>query len=288
LDYINGRVNDMPSVRSAAGVTPPPPSRFCPDRLQFANALPFFKAVSILFLLALPGISAQASAEIRAGTAGGEYRMTDRDTKEDAVRPETEEAKRNALDQVGAYLEAVTFLTSHIVLAENLHPDQATVRRQAEESLQRLERETKKAADSPVAPLHESRATPTSDEAIPSMKPPSREELLTGHGQGDLQKGRLVCQRVSELAARTDLAKQIRVLVKEHATDRVRERTGREAEQDIEVVREEIVQEYLQGVKIVDRRVDEEQKICTATAVMLKSQIQANPTQEPHDISSKP
>jgi hypothetical protein len=82
---------------------------------------------------------------------------------------------------------------------------------------------------------------------------------------------------VSELSARTDLAKQIRILVKEHMVDRVRERTGREAEQDIELTREEIVQEYLQGVKIVDRQIDEENKTCSATAVMPKSQIQPNP-----------
>ncbi len=101
----------------------------------------------------------------------------------------------------------------------------------------------------------------------------SNEQQLVGHGQGDLSKGKLICQRVSELAARSDLAKQIRVLVKEHATDRVRERTGREPEQDIEVVREEIVQEYLQGVTIVDRRVDEEAKTCSATAVMPRTRL---------------
>ena len=61
--------------------------------------------------------------------------------------------------------------------------------------------------------------------------------------------------------------------MKEHATDRVRERTGREAEQDIEVVREEIVQEYLQGVNIIDRRADEETKTCSATAVMPRNQL---------------
>jgi len=87
----------------------------------------------------------------------------------------------------------------------------------------------------------------------------------------------MVCQRVSELSARTDLAKQIRILVKEHMVDRIRERTGRETEQDIEVTREEIVQEYLQGVKIVDRQIDEGNKTCSATAVMPKSQIQPNP-----------
>jgi hypothetical protein len=53
----------------------------------------------------------------------------------------------------------------------------------------------------------------------------------------------------------------------------VRERTGREAEQDIEVTREEIVQEYLHGVKIVDRQIDEAGGTCTATAVMPKSRI---------------
>ena len=103
------------------------------------------------------------------------------------------------------------------------------------------------------------------------------DQYLIGTGQGDLNKGKMVCQRVSELSARTDLAKQIRVMVKEHMVDRVRERTGREAEQDIELTREEIVQEYLQGVKIVDRQIDEEGKICSATAVMPKSQIQPKP-----------
>jgi hypothetical protein len=104
-----------------------------------------------------------------------------------------------------------------------------------------------------------------------------KEQYLIGKGQGDLSKGKMVCQRVSELSARTDLAKQIRVMVKEHMVDRTRERTGREAEQDIELTREEIVQEYLQDVKIVDRQIDEEGKTCSATAVMPKSQIQPKP-----------
>ncbi|MFO0698868.1 MAG: hypothetical protein U0236_06540 [Nitrospira sp.] len=102
----------------------------------------------------------------------------------------------------------------------------------------------------------------------------SADQYWIGRGQGDLTNGRAICQRVSELSARTDLAKQIRVLVKEHLIDRVRERSGRETEQDIELTREEIVQEYLQDVKIVDRRIDEEQKSCSATAVMPKRLIQ--------------
>ena len=61
--------------------------------------------------------------------------------------------------------------------------------------------------------------------------------MLTGQGQGDLSKGKLVCQRVSELAARADIAKQIRVLVKEHATDRLREQLRRlEIETEAQIV----------------------------------------------------
>ncbi|CUS34891.1 hypothetical protein [Candidatus Nitrospira nitrificans] len=108
----------------------------------------------------------------------------------------------------------------------------------------------------------------------------SPDQYWIGKGQGDLTKGQVVCRRVSELSARTDLAKQIRVLVKEHMIDRVRERSGRESEQDIELTREEIVQEYLRDVKIIDRRIDEENKICTATAVMPKNQIQPKVTPE--------
>lgn len=116
----------------------------------------------------------------------------------------------------------------------------------------------------------------------------SSDHYLIGNGQGDLTKGRAVCQRVSELSARTDLAKQIRVLVKEHMIDRVRERSGRESEQDIELTREEIVQEYLQDVKIVDRRIDEDAKTCTATAVMPKSHVPVKPAtdQEPSPSGS--
>lgn len=91
-----------------------------------------------------------------------------------------------------------------------------------------------------------------------------------GKGQGDLTKGGAVCRRVAELSALADLAKQIRVLVKEHLVDRVRERSGKEPEQDIELTREEIVQEYLLGVTIVDYQIDEGQKTCSVTAVMAK------------------
>ena len=113
----------------------------------------------------------------------------------------------------------------------------------------------------------------------------SSDQYWIGKGQGDLAKGKVVCQRVSELSARTDLAKQIRVLVKEHMIDRVRERSGRESEQDIELTREEIVQEYLQGVKIVDRRIDEENKTCTATAIMPKKEVTPKPPADVQELA---
>ena len=105
----------------------------------------------------------------------------------------------------------------------------------------------------------------------------SPDQYVIGIGQGDMAKGPIVCQRISELSARTDLAKQIRVLVKEHMIDRIQERSGKDVEQDIELTREEIVQEYLQGVKIVDRHIDEEKSICSATAVMPKNRLQSLP-----------
>jgi hypothetical protein len=59
--------------------------------------------------------------------------------------------------------------------------------------------------------------------------------------------------------------------------DRVRERSGKDVDQDIELTREEIVQEYLQGVTIIDRQIDEEKKLCTATAVMPRNKLQPLP-----------
>lgn len=106
----------------------------------------------------------------------------------------------------------------------------------------------------------------------------SSDQYVIGVGQGDMSKGPIVCQRVSELSARTDLAKQIRIFVKEHMVDRVRERSGRDAEQDIELTREEIVQEYLHNVTIIDHRIDEEKNICSATAVMPRSALQSSPS----------
>jgi uncharacterized membrane protein YgcG len=61
-----------------------------------------------LLLITALGQTAPAHAEVRVVNASGEYRMGDRDTREDAVRLATEAAKRNALEQVATYLESIT------------------------------------------------------------------------------------------------------------------------------------------------------------------------------------
>jgi hypothetical protein len=160
-----------------------------------------------------------------------------------------------------AFGSGISWLPLHVAAAES-----GDVRTHAEQSFDRLTQQTEH-KDSP-------KSVSSTRNRIEDHNLYSSDQYVIGKGKGDMAKGPIVCQRVSELSARTDLAKQIRILVKEHMIDRIRERTGRDAEQDIEVTREEIVQEYLQGVRIVDRQVDEATKTCSATAVMLKSQIQ--------------
>ena len=111
--------------------------------------------------------------------------------------------------------------------------------------------------------------TAYAEDRPPSFNPVERLYII-GTGQGDLSKGRIVCERVAELAARADVAKQIQVQVKEQIRDRVHERTGRDIEQDIEIVREEHVSEWLKGVRIVERTVDPATGICSSKAILSK------------------
>jgi hypothetical protein len=109
---------------------------------------------------------------------------------------------------------------------------------------------------------------------IPSAEiGPSDGEYIRATGYGDLQKGLYLCQHSADLAARVELSKQVRVKVTERSTDRIRERTGKEAEQDIEVVREGLVNEVLSDVRIVDRTVDKEAGTCSSTAVIPKRNL---------------
>lgn len=155
--------------------------------------------------------------------------------------------------------------------AASLGAEAGNVRQHAEQSFDRLSQQ-------PVSKGNGHSSVNVPATGVDGMGNYSAEQYWIGTGLGDLTKGKIVCQRVSELSARTDLAKQIRVMVKEHMVDRIRERSGRETEQDIELTREEIVQEYLQNVKIVDRWIDEDNKTCHATAVMPRTLLQQKST----------
>ena len=96
-------------------------------------------------------------------------------------------------------------------------------------------------------------------------------------GYGNLSKGFSLCQHSADLAARVELSKLIRVKVTERSTDRIRERTGKEAEQDIEIVREGLVNEVLSEVRIVDRAVNKEAGTCASTAVIPKKNLASPP-----------
>ena len=60
---------------------------------------------SLILSLACPTPSL---AEVRMVTATGEHRMTERETRVDAIRLATQQAKKHALEQVASYLESVT------------------------------------------------------------------------------------------------------------------------------------------------------------------------------------
>ena len=76
-------------------------------------ALPHISSISLSLFALFVILSVWPSmtlAEVRVVTAQGEHRMGERDTREDAVRLATEEAKRNALEQVAVYLESITIV----------------------------------------------------------------------------------------------------------------------------------------------------------------------------------
>ena len=102
---------------------------------------------------------------------------------------------------------------------------------------------------------------------------PSDDGYVRVTGYGNLAKGLYLCQHSADLAARVELSKLVRVKVTERSTDRIRERTGKDAEQDIEVVREGLVNEVLSDVRIVDRKVDKEAGTCASTALIPKKNL---------------
>lgn len=81
------------------------------------------------------------------------------------------------------------------------------------------------------------------------MPPGDQNEGEDFIGYGNLAKGLSLCQHLADLAARVELSKLVRVKVTERSTDRVRERTGKDAEHDIEIAREGLGNEVLSDVR---------------------------------------
>ncbi|MDP1948007.1 MAG: hypothetical protein Q8L77_10960 [Nitrospirota bacterium] len=106
---------------------------------------------------------------------------------------------------------------------------------------------------------------------------PSDDGYVRAIGYGNLSKGLSLCQHSADLAARVELSKLIRVKVTERSTDRIRERTGKEAEQDVEIIREGLVNEVLSEVRIVDRTLQKEAGTCASTAVIPKKNLSPTP-----------
>jgi len=87
--------------------------------------------------------STPAGAELRTVNAEAEYRMGDRDTKEDAIRIAMERAKYNALEQVAVYLESVTVVNDLQVTTDEIRSYTAgLVLVQDQKVVTRLEGET--------------------------------------------------------------------------------------------------------------------------------------------------
>jgi hypothetical protein len=102
-------------------------------------------------------------------------------------------------------------------------------------------------------------------------------EYIRATGYGNVAKGLYLCQHSADLAARIELSKLAHVKVTKWSTDRIRERTGKDAEQDMEVVREGF-NEVLSDVRIVDRKVDKDAGTCSSSAEIPKRNLFPTPT----------
>ena len=68
----------------------------------------------------VPAAQRPPSGSVRVVKASGEYRMSDHDTRNDAVRLAVEAAKRDALEQVATYLESVTEIQNMDVTRDDI------------------------------------------------------------------------------------------------------------------------------------------------------------------------
>jgi hypothetical protein len=94
--------------------------RFIPDTSTRARSIClFFGHLFVIFALFLT-CPTPSQAEVRLVTGTGEHRMNDHETKSDGIRLATEQAKRQALEQVASYLESVTVVRDLDVTRDEL------------------------------------------------------------------------------------------------------------------------------------------------------------------------
>jgi len=170
--------------------------------------------------------------------------------------------------------------------APGTNPD--TVRQHADKAFQQLrveehpQEQGASPSSQPISKVEDTTSPPAvvapKDVQIPPAEVgPSDGEYVRATGYGNLTKGLYLCQHSADLAARVELSKLVRVQVKEKSVDRIREKTGKDAEQDIEVVREGLVDQVLSDVRIVDRKVDKEAGTCSSTAVIPRRNLFPTP-----------
>jgi hypothetical protein len=148
------------------------------------------------------------------------------------------------------------------------HADKAFQQLKAHEPSQQAQTDTQSGSPTPISG-EAVQPSPRNTVQIPASEIGSADgEYIRATGYGNLAKGLYLCQHSADLAARVELSKLVRVQVKEKSVDRIREKTGKDAEQDIEVVREAVVDEVLTDVRIVDRKVNQEAGTCASTAMI--------------------
>lgn len=84
------------------------------------TGIAWFVVMAAAWILPYGIVPDGAFGEIRTLSAEGEYRLGDRDTKEDGIRMAAEQAKRHALDQVASYLEHVTVVRNFDVTQDEI------------------------------------------------------------------------------------------------------------------------------------------------------------------------
>jgi len=94
--------------------------RFIPHTSPRARSIHLFIGLLSIALSLLLTCPSPSQAEVRVVTGTGEHRMNDHETKTDGIRLATEQAKKQALEQVASYLESVTVVRDLDVTRDEL------------------------------------------------------------------------------------------------------------------------------------------------------------------------